>query len=74
MKNKEILALWKRKSKKNGQDYFYGIIDLGIGGSSNVAIFPNTRKKKENQPDFRGILSQPKVTEDEEVVEEAVVA
>jgi hypothetical protein len=74
MYNKKIMALWKRKSKKNGQDYLYGIVDLGVGGSVNVVAFPNTKKKGESSPDYTGILSEPKVSEEEEVVEEAVAA
>ena len=74
MSSKRIMALWKRKSKKSGQDYLYGIIDMGVGGSCNVAIFPNKKKKGENSPDYTGLLSEPKVTEEEEVVEEAVAA
>lgn len=74
MVNKKIMALWKRKSKKDGQEYLYGIIDLGAGGSSNVVIFPNNKKKGEKSPDFNGILSEPNVKGAEEVVEEVVVA
>lgn len=63
--NRTILALWKHQSKK-GQQYLSGIIDLGVGGSANVVIFPNKNKKKDNYPDYYGKLSQPLVAPDGE--------
>ena len=71
---KRIMSLWKRKSKKSGKDYLYGNVDLGVGGSANVVVFQNDKKKGENSPDYTGLLSETFVADDssdeEEVVEE----
>lgn len=75
--SKRILALWKRKSKK-GEDYMNGIVDLGASGSANIVVFATKDKKKDNSPDFYGILSEPRIAEegngDEVIVEEAATA
>ena len=75
--SKRILALWKRRSKK-GQDYMSGILDLGAGGSANIVVFSSKNKKKDNSPDLYGILSEPRIAEenngDEVIVEETAVA
>ena len=62
-----VLALWNKKSKE-GNEYLSGIVDLGAAGSTNVVVFPNTKKKGKNHPDYYGKLSQPLIedVEDEE--------
>ena len=50
-------AFWKRESKK-GMKYLSGVIYVCVM-PINVALFPNERKEKENQPDFRAVYSEP---------------
>lgn len=51
----EIGALWLKESK-NGNSFFSGKID-GVG---DVVVFANTKKTKENQPDYRVLKSRPR--------------
>ena len=62
---KQVITLWKRSSK-NGKTYLSGIVDLGLAGSVNVVIFQNDKKKSGNQPDYYGMLSEPRIKEDSE--------
>jgi len=62
---KQVISLWKRAAK-NGKTYFSGIVDLGLAGSVNVVIFQNDKKKTEKQPDYYGMLSEPRIQEDSE--------
>ncbi len=51
-------VFWKRESKK-GLKYLSGVIFIA-GMPINIALFPNERKEKDNQPDFRAVYSEPK--------------
>ena len=52
--NKIIGALWKRE--KNGMEYLSGILS-DLRGNINVAVFPNTYKTEEYQPDYNIVIS-----------------
>jgi hypothetical protein len=52
--NKVIVALWKKE--KDGMEYLSGVIN-DLRGDINIAIFPNTYKTAENQPDFNITVS-----------------
>ncbi len=54
----ELTGLWEKKDK-NGNTFFSGKI-----GRANVFIFKNTQKEKENQPDYRLMVGEPKKKED----------
>jgi len=54
--SRQIGALWLRKSS-NGIQYMSGVLN-DISGDIQVAIFKNDRKEKENQPDYRIVLSE----------------
>lgn len=53
--SQEIGAFWL-KEDKNGKQYFSGVLK-DIRGEIRVAMFPNDRKEKENQPDWKLVLS-----------------
>lgn len=56
--SKQIGALWKHTAKQGNAGVFLrGILNLGALGDVPIAIFKNTRKTKENQPDYRIVLS-----------------
>ena len=52
--NRIIGVLWKKE--KNGMDYYSGVLK-DLRGDIRVAVFPNTYKEKENQPDMNIVLS-----------------
>jgi uncharacterized protein (DUF736 family) len=56
---KQIGALWVNEYKKNGETkkMLSGRLDLGTLGDVDIAVFPNERKEKASQPDYRIILS-----------------
>lgn len=56
--SRQIGALWLRKSS-NGIQYMSGVLNA-LSGDIQVAIFKNDRKEKENQPDYRIVLSEKK--------------
>ncbi len=59
--SKSVGALWVREYEKDGQKkkMLSGEIDLGALGKVNIAVFKNEKKEKENQPDYRIVLSEP---------------
>ena len=52
--NKIIGALWKRE--KDGKEYFSGVLN-DLRGKINIAVFPNTFKENDNQPDMNIVIS-----------------
>ncbi len=59
-RSKQIGALWKHEAKSGDAGvYLRGNLDLGALGQVPIAVFKNTRKEKENQPDYRIVLSEP---------------
>jgi uncharacterized protein (DUF736 family) len=56
--SRPIGALWLRKSS-NGIQYMSGVLN-DLAGDIQIAIFKNDRKEKENQPDYRIVLSEKK--------------
>jgi len=56
--SRQIGALWLRKSS-NGIQYMSGVLN-DLAGDIQIAIFKNDRKEKENQPDYRIVLSEKK--------------
>ena len=58
MPNRQIGALWSRKSQ-NGASYFSGTISLGVLGEKQVVVFKAIEKRTENSPDFIVYASTP---------------
>ena len=57
--SKEIGVLWQHTAKRGKTGVFLkGSLDLGALGQVPIAVFKNTRKTKENQPDYRIVLSR----------------
>jgi len=56
-KERDIGALWKREGKN--QRYLSGKLTIG-GKVTNVVIFVNKFKEKDNQPDFRIYEDRPR--------------
>lgn len=69
--SKTIGALWKPQKKAENSPSLIGNVELIAGMPVQVAVFPNTKKTKPNQPDFNIVLSQkrdedkPSVVKDE---------
>ncbi len=61
-KNKELGALWKRKSKDGSQTYLAGHLvsedEFGQETRTKIVVFSNSKKTNERQPDFRMYLSK----------------
>ena len=56
---KQIGALWKHTAKSDQTGVFLsGYLELGALGEASIAVFKNKRKAKENQPDYRIVLSR----------------
>ena len=56
--SKQIGALWKHTAKQGNTGVFLrGTLDQGALGDVPIAVFKNTRKNKENEPDYRIVLS-----------------
>jgi len=56
----EIGALWLKQIKKGdraGEQYFSGTLK-DIRGEIRIAVFMNDKKEKENQPDWKIVLSE----------------
>lgn len=53
--SRQIGALWVRVMK-DGKKYMTGTLN-DLSGDIRIAVFPNNRKEKENQPDFQIVLS-----------------
>lgn len=49
-KSKQIGALWLKTDGK--VQYMSGVLDLGTLGEVHIAVFKNTRKEKDSQPDY----------------------
>ena len=62
-KNKELGALWKRKSRNGGQTYLAGHVvsenEFGEEVKTRGVVFSNSNKKSENSPDFRVYEQRP---------------
>ena len=58
--SKTVGALWVKEYEKDGAKHkmLSGEIDLGALGTVKIAVFKNDRKEKENQPDYRIVLSE----------------
>ncbi len=63
---KQIGALWSKTYEQGGGDrkYWSGVIDLGALGETNIAVFKNDQKEKDNHPDLRIVLSERSQKED----------
>ena len=56
--SKQVGALWKHTAKQGDTGVFLsGTLDLGALGDVPIVVFKNTRKTKDNQPDYRIVLS-----------------
>ena len=56
---KNIGVFWKNTFQNDdGEEVVYlaGYVDIGILGKRSVSIFVNTRKEKDNQPDFNIVM------------------
>lgn len=58
MASQNIGVLWKRKTQ-DGKVFLSGVL-RDISGDIQIAVFPNNRKDKDNQPDFNIIRSEQK--------------
>ncbi len=69
---KQVGALWKRSYKKDGDDvsYLSGVIDLGVMGTVDIAVFKNDKKDQAKHPDYRIILSEKKNSQDNDAAPE----
>jgi hypothetical protein len=59
---KKVGALWGRTARGTGMKFITGIIDrneLPATEKVNVVVFQNTKKQKENSPDYLMFLSEP---------------
>lgn len=54
MNSRIVGALWERS--KDGKTYYSGVLK-DLHGDINIAVFPNTYKERDNQPDFNIVLS-----------------
>jgi len=59
--SKTVGALWVREYEKDGKKrkMMAGELDLGALGTIKIAVFKNDKKEKDNQPDYRIVLSEP---------------
>ena len=66
--SKQVGALWKHTAKQGDTGVFLsGTLDLGVLGEVPIVVFKNTRKTKDNQPDYRIVLSsRPTAKQNEE--------
>ena len=64
-----IGVLWKKE--KAGMEYYSGVLS-DFRGNINIAVFPNTRKEADNQPDMNIVISwdNPGEKKDEETATE----
>ena len=56
-KSDKIGALWL-KTAKSGQKFMSGVVEHN-GEKIQLVVFKNTKKEKENQPDYNIILGKP---------------
>ena len=52
--NRIVGALWEKH--KDGNAYYSGVL-RDLSGDINIAVFPNNKKEKPNQPDMNIVLS-----------------
>ena len=65
--NQIIGVLWQKE--KDGKEYYSGVLN-DLRGKINIAVFPNTFKQAENQPDMNIVISwgrELEKTEDEAI-------
>jgi hypothetical protein len=60
MASKVVGRLWVHRGKDGKDTYFTGVVNAGVFGDIQVAIFKNNRKEKDNQPDYNIVLSEPR--------------
>lgn len=58
MANRQIGALWQRKSQ-SGTQYLSGIVSMGVFGECPVVVFKATEKRGESSPDWIIYASTP---------------
>lgn len=58
MANRQIGALWNRKSQ-NGTVYLSGVVSMGVFGECPVIVFKALEKRGETSPDFIIYASNP---------------
>ncbi len=58
--SKQIGALWAKNYDKDGEEkqFMSGVIDLGVLGEINIAVFSNDNKKDPRHPDYNVVLSK----------------
>ena len=54
---RKLGALWCRTSKKDGMQFMTGTLE-DMRGDIKIVVFRNTKKEKENQPDYQIYLSE----------------
>jgi len=54
----KIGALWPQKSKKDGKEFYSGVIEFP-GTKMRIAIFPNTEKKDGDKQPSHNIIWSP---------------
>lgn len=59
MDNKDIGALWAKKSAK-GLEFLSGSIEVSPGVRVEIVVFKNARKNKPNHPDWNIFKSNPR--------------
>jgi uncharacterized protein (DUF736 family) len=56
--SRKIGALWMKQTK-DGKKYLSGVLQ-DLSGDIRIAVFPNDRKQKDNEPDYQILLSEQK--------------
>lgn len=55
--SKSVGGLWKPKQRKENSPIMMGVIEIINGIPQQIAIFPNKKKTKDNQPDYNIVLN-----------------
>ena len=55
----KIGALWKNQSKENKTQFLSGAISAGVLGQVRIVVFKNELKKKDREPDYHILISDP---------------
>lgn len=66
--SKRCGAFWKRSYTKDGKEVVYmsGVVDMGVAGEMNVALFRNDRKEEDKHPDYVLVRSDKKGKDNDE--------